>query len=97
MAARVMTVAFQGVEARPVDVEVQLTSGEFAFVVVGLGDKAVAGSGSARPSQDLASPCPVEESSAIWRRRTFQKKAATMIFPLPWRSWPPWGSFPPTP
>ena len=41
MAARVMTVAFQGVEARPVDVEVQLTSGEFAFVVVGLGDKAV--------------------------------------------------------
>ncbi len=41
MAARVVTVAFQGVEARPVDVEVQLTSGEFAFVVVGLGDKAV--------------------------------------------------------
>ena len=41
MAARVVTVAFQGVEARPVDVEVQLTAGEFAFVVVGLGDKAV--------------------------------------------------------
>ena len=41
MAARVVTVAFQGVEARPVDVEVQLTSGEFAFIVVGLGDKAV--------------------------------------------------------
>ena len=41
MAARVVTVAFQGVEARPVDVEVQLTSGECAFIVVGLGDKAV--------------------------------------------------------
>ncbi len=41
MAARVVTVAFQGVDARPVDVEVQLTSGEFAFIVVGLGDKAV--------------------------------------------------------
>src|ERR1700722_1602417 len=42
MVARVVTVAFQGVEARGVDVEVQLTTGEFAFVIVGLGDKAVA-------------------------------------------------------
>src|SRR5690348_14416160 len=41
MAARVVTVAFDGVEARRVDVEVQLTGGEGAFVVVGLGDKAV--------------------------------------------------------
>ena len=41
MAARVVTVAFQGVEARRVEVEVQLTKGEFAFIVVGLGDKAV--------------------------------------------------------
>ena len=41
MAARVVTLAFQGVEARRVDVEVQLTGGEFAFIVVGLGDKAV--------------------------------------------------------
>ncbi|ATQ44716.1 AAA family ATPase [Caulobacter mirabilis] len=42
MVARVVTVAFQGVEARRVDVEVQLTGGESAIVVVGLGDKAVA-------------------------------------------------------
>jgi magnesium chelatase family protein len=42
MAARVVTVAFEGVEARRVDVEAQLTGGEFAFIVVGLGDKAVA-------------------------------------------------------
>ncbi|HEX5378371.1 MAG TPA: YifB family Mg chelatase-like AAA ATPase [Phenylobacterium sp.] len=42
MAARVVTVAFQGVEARPVDVEVQLTNGEQKFMLVGLGDKAVA-------------------------------------------------------
>ncbi len=42
MAARVVTVAFEGVEARRVDVEVQLTGGAVAFVVVGLGDKAVA-------------------------------------------------------
>ena len=42
MAARVVTVAFDGVDARRVDVEVQLTLGSFAFVLVGLGDKAVA-------------------------------------------------------
>jgi magnesium chelatase family protein len=42
MAARVVTVAFQGVEAQPVDVEVQLTGGEQKFMLVGLGDKAVA-------------------------------------------------------
>ena len=42
MAARVVTVAFEGVEARRVDVEVQLTTGQHVFVVVGLADKAVA-------------------------------------------------------
>src|SRR5579875_3475587 len=42
MVAKVVTVAFEGVEARRVDVEVQLTSGTVAFIVVGLGDKAVA-------------------------------------------------------
>ena len=42
MVAKVVTVAFQGVEARRVDVEVQLTGGEGAIIVVGLGDKAVA-------------------------------------------------------
>ncbi len=42
MVARVVTVAFEGVEARRVDVEVQITGGEVRFVVVGLADKAVA-------------------------------------------------------
>ena len=42
MAARVVTVAFEGVEARRVDVEVQASSGPPAFMLVGLGDKAVA-------------------------------------------------------
>ena len=42
MTARVVTLAFQGVEAVRVEVEVQLTIGAFAFVLVGLGDKAVA-------------------------------------------------------
>ena len=42
MVARVATVAFEGVEARPVDVQVQIASGTVAFTIVGLGDKAVA-------------------------------------------------------
>ena len=42
MVAKVVTVAFEGVEARRVDVEVQLVSGEVRFIIVGLGDKAVA-------------------------------------------------------
>ena len=41
MVARVVTVAFEGVEARRVDVEVQMTSGQPFFIIVGLGDKAV--------------------------------------------------------
>jgi magnesium chelatase family protein len=41
MAARVVSVAFEGVEARRVDVEVQRVGGLQAFVVVGLADKAV--------------------------------------------------------
>ena len=41
MVARVVTVAFEGVDARRVDVEVQASSGVVAFVVVGLADKAV--------------------------------------------------------
>jgi hypothetical protein len=38
----VATVAFQGVEAVPVDVQVHIASGFVGFTVVGLGDKAVA-------------------------------------------------------
>ncbi|WP_342643987.1 YifB family Mg chelatase-like AAA ATPase [Rhodoligotrophos ferricapiens] len=42
MTAHVSTVAFQGVEAVPVDVQVQMSSGFVGFTVVGLADKAVA-------------------------------------------------------
>jgi magnesium chelatase family protein len=42
MVTRVATVAFEGIEARPVDVQVQVASGSVAFVLVGLPDKAVA-------------------------------------------------------
>ena len=42
MVVRVATVAFEGIEARPVDVQVQISTGNVFFGIVGLGDKAVA-------------------------------------------------------
>jgi magnesium chelatase family protein len=42
MVAHVVTLAFAGVDAVRVDVEVQFTRGDAAFILVGLGDKAVA-------------------------------------------------------
>ncbi|MBD1546601.1 YifB family Mg chelatase-like AAA ATPase [Roseibium aggregatum] len=42
MVSRVTTVAFQGIEALPVDVQVKIGPGMVAFTVVGLPDKAVA-------------------------------------------------------
>ena len=42
MAATVATVAYLGLEARAVEVQVQLSTGLAAFVIVGLPDKAVA-------------------------------------------------------
>src|ERR1700761_3703834 len=41
MVARVSTVAFEGIEARAVDVQVQVSPGLPAFAIVGLPDKAV--------------------------------------------------------
>ena len=42
MVARAQTVAFHGIDARPVDVQVHMSAGLPAFTVVGLPDKAVA-------------------------------------------------------
>ncbi len=42
MTARVATVAFQGVEAVPVDIQAQFINGQTVFQIVGLGDKAIA-------------------------------------------------------
>lgn len=41
MVARVATVSFEGIEARGVDVQVQITPGSVVFTLVGLPDKAV--------------------------------------------------------
>jgi magnesium chelatase family protein len=42
MVSKVNTVAFQGIEARPVDVQVMIAPGKMHFSIVGLPDKAVA-------------------------------------------------------
>ena len=42
MVVRVATVAFEGIEARPIDVQVQIANGNVGFTLVGLADKAVA-------------------------------------------------------
>src|SRR3954467_16699 len=42
MTSHVSTVAFQGIEALPVDVQAHFLSGQVQFTIVGLGDKAVA-------------------------------------------------------
>jgi len=42
MVARVATVAFQGIDAVPVDVQVMVSPGKMAMQIVGLPDKAVA-------------------------------------------------------
>src|SRR6478735_598949 len=42
MVMRVSTVAFEGIEARTVDVQVQISPGSVIFMIVGLPDKAVA-------------------------------------------------------
>ncbi|MDF2118954.1 YifB family Mg chelatase-like AAA ATPase [Roseiarcaceae bacterium H3SJ34-1] len=41
MVVRVATMAFEGIEARPIDVQVQLSGGATGFILVGLADKAV--------------------------------------------------------
>ena len=48
MVQRVSTVAFEGIEVRPVDVQVQVAPGMPAFTIVGLPDKAVSGSARTR-------------------------------------------------
>ena len=48
MVQRVSTVAFEGIEARAVDVQVQIVPGLPAFAIVGLPDKAVSEARDAR-------------------------------------------------
>ena len=60
MVQRVGTVAFEGIEARSVDVQVQVAPGLPAFNVVGLPDKAVS---------EAASACAPRWLRRAWRLR----------------------------
>jgi len=98
MFARVTTVAFEGIEARPIDVQVQIGPGMPHFTIVGLPDKAVAESrervrgalnaiGLALPPKRItvASPQP-----------TSRRKAATTTSPSRSGCWPRLGPWPMT-
>ena len=85
---RVATVAFEGIEARPVDVQVQIANGNVVFTVVGLGDKAVAesrervraalnASGLAMPAKRTVNDMPSPEFKIIIRI-TLDTYAATL-------------------
>ena len=83
MVMRVSTVAFEGIEARAVDVQVQIAPGNVAFMIVGLADKAVAESRERVRSALIASglACLPNASPSISRPPTFPRKAAITICP----------------
>jgi magnesium chelatase family protein len=88
MVARVVTVAFDGVEARRVDVEVQLigNDGPTIFNIVGLPDKAVAESKERVRGAfaGIGLALPAKRIIANWRRPTCPRRAAISTCPSPW-------------
>lgn len=84
MVARINTVAFQGIEAVPVDVQVQISSGFVGFTIVGLPDKAVAESRerirAALTAVGLSLPPNASPSTSP--RPTCPRPAAITIWPL---------------
>ena len=81
MVQRVSTVAFEGIEARAVDVQVQVAPGLPAFAIVGLPDKAVSEARERVRSALIASGqrCRPGGSPSISRLRICRRKAAIMI------------------
>jgi len=71
MVQRVATVAFEGIEARAVDVQVQVAPGLPAFNVVGLPDKAVS------EARERVRAALVASGLALPARPTCRRKAAT--------------------
>jgi len=86
MVQRVATVAFEGIEARAVDVQVQVAPGLPAFHVVGLPDKAVS-EARERVRAALVAPawrCPLAASRLTSLPLTCRRKAAITICRLRW-------------
>ena len=69
MVQRVSTVAFEGIEARAVDVQVQVAAGMPAFQIVGLPDKAVSEARERVRSALIASGLALPARSTECRRR----------------------------
>ena len=69
MVQRVSTVAFEGIEARAVDVQVQVAPGLPAFNIVGLPDKAVS-EAKERMTHSRAIPCSANSVSTAPSQRS---------------------------
>jgi magnesium chelatase family protein len=93
MVAIVSTVAYLGLEARGVEVQVQLSTGIPRFVIVGLPDKAVAESRervrAALTAIGLALPPKV--ITVNMSPADLPRKAAISTCRSPLACWPPWG------
>ena len=81
MVQRVSTVAFEGIEARAVDVQVQVVPGLPAFAIVGLPDKAVSEALKRRDDlwTDFESQLIVEGPSPAGRRGKRQPARSTRL------------------
>lgn len=81
MVERVATVAFEGIEARAVDVQVQVAPGLPAFNIVGLPDKAVSEAKERVRAALIASglALPARLLPSISLPPAFRRKAATTI------------------
>jgi hypothetical protein len=83
------TVAFSGIDVKPIDVQVQISAGLPAFTIVGLPDKAV-GESRERVRSALGAlgiGLPTRRITVTWRRRTCSRRAATSTCRSRWRCW----------
>lgn len=91
MQAKVRTVAFQGVDVLPVDVQVLIAPGNIAFAMVGLPDKTV-GESRERVRATLRAMGLVlpPQRVTVNLPSTPSRKAATTTCPSRWARWSPW-------
>src|ERR1700687_5271396 len=84
MVQRVSTVAFEGIEARAVDVQVQVAPGLPAFAIVGLPDKAVSEARERVRSALIASgrPRPAPRTPANRGPAALRKKGSHYDLPI---------------
>ena len=97
MTARVSTVAFSGIDAQKVDVQVQIAPGRIIFMIVGLADKAVAESRervrAALTASGLA--LPLKRITVNLAPADLPKEGSQYDFRSHWRSWRRLALFPP--